>query len=683
MALARGCEQEENVESIKTWLSGKDNWLLIMDNADDQFLDISRFFPAGNRGSIVITTRNPDFQRYATVGSYKVDRMHPEDAITLLLKGAAVQDTQNAETRKLAREVVDVLGCLALAIIQAAAVLRQQLCSLSGFCELYSRHKQELLESGRPLPTDDYQYSVYTTWEISIKKIQDITDTHARLALELLQTFSFMHFEGIHEDFFKTARKHVDLGYWGSWESFVRELLFIKCMPSGWDPLLMGKALGLLVAFSLVNIDENRRISMHPLVHEWSRDRISDEDRQTYWLITVATLAISTKREPDLFHYKERRWLLPHVDFCLGYQDDQLLSDGPDLRGRLDAAFLFVVVYYEGDQWEKALNLSLNELKWREILYTPGDRTRSATALHTTRILSYLGRNYEAVVIQTQMEEELGKVGDNKMSLLFINGLATSYLALDKPQKAVDKTLEALAKFETIFGPEHQDILETKHLLASGDLALGRPKQALKLAEKVLEARMRLYTEQHNGIISSSKLVAEAFAALKLLIRARRAQEMYLHHVTEIYGPNHPRTIYGLDMMANYQNRYGRLMHRISIRGLICRREVVERSNIAFGKTDPRTVRFMEALARDYFYGFAFAKAEAVQEQVVKEKVKTFGNDHEDAVGSRYFLGQIRNTRKVNRAVYWWLPEGMRDIEFWYDGAGPRLFRKSRIIAGV
>ena len=69
--------------------------------------------------------------------------------------------------------------------------------------------------------------------------------------------------------------------------------------------------------------------------------------------------------------------------------------------------------------------------------------------------------------------------------------------------------------------------------------------------------------------------------------------------------------------------------------GLICRVEVVERSKIAFGKSDPRTVRYMELLARDYYNGLSYAKARQVQEQVVKERSQTYGQSHEETVESR------------------------------------------------
>ena len=35
------------------------DWLLVFDNADDPELDLAPYFPAGDRGDVIITSRNP------------------------------------------------------------------------------------------------------------------------------------------------------------------------------------------------------------------------------------------------------------------------------------------------------------------------------------------------------------------------------------------------------------------------------------------------------------------------------------------------------------------------------------------------------------------------------------------------------------------------------------------------
>jgi hypothetical protein len=170
---------------------------------------------------------------------------------------------------------------------------------------------------------------------------------------------------------------------------------------------------------------------------------------------------------------------------------------------------------------------------------------------------------------------------------------------------------------------------------------------------------------------------------MNLYIKARKTYEVYLCRLTDVGRRNHPKTISVLNTMADYYNKFGTFVRGTSTRGLICRVEVVERSKIAFGKSDPRTVRYMELLARDYYNGLSYAKARQVQEQVVKERGQTYGQSHEETVESREFLGHIRSVGKFHRTISWAIPRVLRNMECRYDGPATQFFRKSKIIAGV
>jgi hypothetical protein len=350
--LARACKQEESVESVKAWLSRKKHWLLILDNVDNPDLDVSKFFPSQERGAILITTRNPDLRSYGTgnAGSHCVDKLCLEDAVALLLKTAAIKDLQGENVRKVAERIVNDLGGLALAIIQAGAVIRQGICSLDEFRDLYSKQKREVLESGRSVSSIEfYQYSVFTTWEISIEKIEEISDEHARLGLELLRMFSFMHFDGIWKDIFKRAIENslyaTDVpGFKGS--------LLARLMPEKWDGLLWGKAMKLLLAFSLITTSHSGLISMHPLVHLWSRERMSVSERGDTWKTTMATLSMSV----TTFAADERKrlLLLPHIDSLLEHNNGQCVASVPgDLGEEYRAVLKFHLAYVEGWQFQK------------------------------------------------------------------------------------------------------------------------------------------------------------------------------------------------------------------------------------------------------------------------------------------------------------------------------------------
>jgi hypothetical protein len=359
LSLARACNQEENVESFKAWLSRNDHWLLILDNVDNPDLDVSKLFPSGKRGTILITTRNPDLRKYGTgtglAGSYNVDALCVEDAVALLLKEAAITSQQEENPKEVAERIAKELGCLALAITHAGAVIRQGICSLDEYCDLYSKQKRAVLELGKSISNiEEYQYSVFSTWEISIGKIERMSNEHTKLALELLRIFSFMHFDGIRKDIFKNAVENslhaTDApGFKGS--------LLASFMPEEWNDLLWGNALKLLLTFSLITMGHSGLISMHPLVHLWSRERISVLERAVAWKTAMVTLSMSVMRPAA--DERKRQFLLPHIDSILEHDNSQYSVNNVDDLEEGHRAFLnFHLAYAEGGQFQKVSQLS-------------------------------------------------------------------------------------------------------------------------------------------------------------------------------------------------------------------------------------------------------------------------------------------------------------------------------------
>ena len=90
--------------------------MLIIDNADNPDLDLAGLFPEGDRGHILITTRNPDFRRRGTDGSVELKGLKEQEALHLLLKRA---DVPRPSTEATGNEITRTLGYLALTLIQA------------------------------------------------------------------------------------------------------------------------------------------------------------------------------------------------------------------------------------------------------------------------------------------------------------------------------------------------------------------------------------------------------------------------------------------------------------------------------------------------------------------------------------------------------------------------------------
>ncbi|KAF8984438.1 hypothetical protein BDQ17DRAFT_1377489, partial [Cyathus striatus] len=77
---------------VMQWMTNlKIKWLLIFDNADGSPELVENFLPAGDKGNILITSRNPEHQRIVSPeNSSEVLVMSKDTAIELLLKASGL-----------------------------------------------------------------------------------------------------------------------------------------------------------------------------------------------------------------------------------------------------------------------------------------------------------------------------------------------------------------------------------------------------------------------------------------------------------------------------------------------------------------------------------------------------------------------------------------------------------------
>lgn len=360
----------------RRWLSNqKDPWLLILDNADDPAVDISKYFPAGTRGTILITTRNPDLKRLATVGSKELGCLSLADATSLLLKASQCEHPQSDTSKELAKEITETLGCLALAIVHAAALIRQRICGLEEYIGIFSKHRRRLLsnDSGR-LPRAECD--VYATWHVSREAIQSIGNTSSIIALELLNIFACFHYTGISEQLFQSAwntmlvrandpNRCQDLSG-QCFDNVLGKLRLYEGLPTkSWNPLPFREAVCLLYSFSLISYAKAESdILLHPLINAWARDHLNREafaqwSTRSLILLTVSIGGSDLSKES---HRVKRQWLA-HVDACSRRSGYLETLDDDHLRARLTADFACCRMYQNHGQILKAHDLAFRGVK--------------------------------------------------------------------------------------------------------------------------------------------------------------------------------------------------------------------------------------------------------------------------------------------------------------------------------
>ena len=359
LQIANICGLEAKRGVARRWLSNiPESWALILDNADDPRLDLSPYFPVGNRGVILITSRNPECAIHATVGSYELGAMNVYEAVTLMLKTSGVYDHSDQSTREIAKPVVLTMGRLALAITQAGAVIRQGRCRMEEYCTLYARRRKELLNQKAIQSRDDYRYTVYTTWEVSRRMIDEMPSEAGADALELLQVFSFFHYTGISEEIFSRAHYALRNKRQSDWMRSHLPRTILRRSHREWDIDGLRTAISVLLSFSLIYRDKENLISIHPLVHTWVRDQLGSADEETVWTQTTSTIALSIPWTFRTADYRVRQALVPHINTCLSFRSKGIfyLEDiGEDCQ---TMASSIALVYSEAGERQKALQLT-------------------------------------------------------------------------------------------------------------------------------------------------------------------------------------------------------------------------------------------------------------------------------------------------------------------------------------
>ncbi|KAJ7651117.1 P-loop containing nucleoside triphosphate hydrolase protein, partial [Roridomyces roridus] len=256
----------KTAEAGRQWLISKARkWTLLFDNADNPKLKLWPFFPQCTHGNIIITSRNPQLAALASPDAHsQVGDLDGEDAASLLLARAVKKHTD--ENHKLA--VAIELSCLPLAIIQAGAYIAKFKC-LMNYLSIYRQNKEELLCQHPDQTLDNYEWTVYTTWQISFDKVSPV-------AVQLLQLCALLHHSSIPESIFANATKWILNNEGNETESMQEAREFLQNFVSGsggWQEQHLQNVVAEIEEYSLLESDEtSKTISMHPLVHLWCSD---------------------------------------------------------------------------------------------------------------------------------------------------------------------------------------------------------------------------------------------------------------------------------------------------------------------------------------------------------------------------------------------------------------------------
>jgi hypothetical protein len=272
-ALGLDISHERAVALLLVELGKHDDWLLVLDNAENPDVAQDIPFPAG--GHVVVTSRARSWAGSARVVT--VAEMAHDEAVALLDGGPA------------AAELSEALGFLPLALAQARAYLDIHGCSVSRYLDLYEQASAEVLRTG-PKPAG-YPHTVATTWLLHFRALSPA-------AVALLELTSVLAPDSIPLTLLLDAPDELP--------AVLRSAVA--------TPVAREGVVGELVATSLFTRVDDDAVRVHRLVQEVTRSRLTAKQQAVWTSSAVRTLFGLLPDVPGLpEHWRRMAEIGPHA----------------------------------------------------------------------------------------------------------------------------------------------------------------------------------------------------------------------------------------------------------------------------------------------------------------------------------------------------------------------------------
>ncbi|KAJ7878244.1 acyl transferase/acyl hydrolase/lysophospholipase [Mycena leptocephala] len=592
----------KNSEDGLLWLiSQREEWMLLFDNADNPSIDIFPFFPKCTHGNIIVTSRNPQLAVHGPRSHSKVGDMDETDAIDLLLLSAVKE--KSIESTQSASEIIKELSCLPLAIIQAGAYISKFDC-LHRYLSLYRHNRAKLLSQHSAQSHDDYEWTVYTTWQISFgqlsKPAASIPETIFEQAAE-----SAIYSDEQEAQTLQEARR------------FLQNFLSVS---GTWDPQQFMDIVAEIRGYSLIDRhDISDTLSIHPLVHSWCRHTLDDEPIARKCMTDILGMSIRLTEDA----YLSRIGLISHID--------SLIQDQTNIKSVFQEEY--ARVYFDSGRFREAESLEVMVLeKWKQLLGADHPDTLFAMEIwppHTVNLEDHpdtlramanlattyhkLGRYQEAEPLaSTVLEKQKQLLGaDHPHTLLAMGNLAVTYHKLGRYQEAEPlesmcwrsgsryqeaEPLESivLEKRKQLLGADHPDTLSAMANLAATYRNLGRSKRQSHLKALCWKAEAAAWCRP------SRHAVQEAEPLESIVLEKRK----------QVLGADHPDTLSAMANLAATYRELGRYQEAESLEGI-----VLEKRKQVLGADHPNTLLAMENLAATYHELGRYKEAEDLEAQ--------------------------------------------------------------------
>ena len=651
-----------SAESVLQWISGiQEDWLIVFDNADDLPPDVvAKFIPPGNRGNILITSRNRSMGRLiAFENVIQINEMEEADAITLLLKASCLD--ASAKHLQAAKNIVASLGYMPLAVDQAGAYIEAGKCDINEYLSQFSSHRQTLMLDATFRGASNYDRTVYGAWDISFKEIEkrasgqssDKNAQAAKAAILILGICAFYHHSNISEDIFQSAaeesRKYVidrkmakKLPH--AVNSLDRTLLALD-NDGHWDKSIYRQGISVLLSFSLIKRNQSlKMLSIHPLIHCWSREQMSRTEQQRMYEIGTIILSCAISQRLTSYDYGLRQLIFSHMKANELYGSEMGLTK----QYYDDKCNNFRFVMEEIGDWKNAEQLAKQVLYMRKKLLGAKHVDTLTSMGDLTRTYFNQGKLNEAEQLGVQVFNIRKKLlgAEHLSTLTSMGDLAKTYRFQGKLNEAEQLAVQVLDMRKKLLGVKHPDTLTSMGNLSSTYYHQGKLNEAEQLDVQVLDMRKRLLGAKHPDTLTSMRDLASTYNSQGKLNEAEQLEVQVLDMRKKLLGAKHPDTLTSMGDLASTYYSQGKLNEAEQLY-----MQVLDMRKRLLGVKHPDTLISMGNIASMYYGQGKLNEAEQLYIQVLDMRKRLFDAKHPDTLTIMRNLASIYYCqKKLNEA---------------------------------
>jgi tetratricopeptide (TPR) repeat protein len=619
------------------------NWLVIMDNADNIKVDLRAIFPQCDFGAILITTRNPTLGNLSPDGVISLDVMSKEEAIELLLFTALGHSVKYADRdREHAAEIVELLGYLPVAIVQAGCYIKQQQC-LPDYVGRLRANPARLLRKPALGQRDalKYEHSAYAAFDTTLSVLSP-------LSLKILGIIAFVHFADFPCPLFSIAASydfayepHYLLDRPPEYQRSVDLLRDAFYQDGNWNEEILERVLEELQQYSMVTLVPVQSIvtlRLHPLVQSWAKDRLSAEESTIFRAAAVRLLVCGTDSDNEYIW----EYVLPHLSY-LSPTSEELHCN--------DRAALASIIRWSGDSHEL---IKLWEKTYENVRSTLGDRH-----IQTTRAALWLADAYGLHGDRDKMERMERGIVTLRSSLAGVDSLETSFA-----MENLARTLYGNSKYAEARRLQ-KEVLRVRRLVPKGhdrdvvnalcELAItcraqSRYEEAITLLQEALDGITSLLGSAHSATIAIMGMLSTCYSLKGNRSEADDLKEAMNKLKKQIDAHRHAAVLREIAVMAQVYHSQKKYTEAESQW-----REVLAERRELLGEQHVDTLHALRSLALVSFDQGRRAEAEVLWTEELEIWREVNGSDHRDTLYAIFWLGRalFSQGRYAEAEVLW------------------------------